>query len=213
MERRLDQRDSDGWRLGTEAMHRLRRRDLCAIEAGLTDAEFARVETEFGVQFAADHRAFLAAGLPVNSRPQPREPGVIHTHPKPWPDWRGDDPATLRRFLDWPVEGVLFDVEHNRFWHDGWGSRPNDDASALETARRMLADAPRMVPIYGHRYLPAGRGTYGHPVLSIWQTDIIYYGLDLADYIDREFGKGDRDQGEDRWRPQANVEFWRDLVG
>jgi hypothetical protein len=24
------------------------------------------------------------------------------------------------------------------------------------------------------RYLPAGRGTYGHPVLSIYQTDITY---------------------------------------
>jgi hypothetical protein len=70
-----------------------------------------------------------------------------------------------------------------------------------------------MVPIYGHRYLPAGRGTFGHPVLSMWHTDIIYYGLDLADYIDREFGRVDPDQDEDRWRPQATVEFWRDLVG
>ena len=39
-----------------------------------------------------------------------------------------------------------------------------------------------------HRYLPAGRGNYGHPVLSIYQTDIIVYGTDLADYIDNEFG-------------------------
>jgi hypothetical protein len=212
MEPRSDQHDADGRRLGTEAMHRLRRRDVCAIEAGLTDAEFARVETEFGFRFADDYRAFLAAGLPVNSRPEPREPGVVYTHPKPWPDWRGGDPATLRQFMDWPIEGVLFDVEHNRFWHGDWGSMPDDRASALEAAQRMLADAPRMVPIYGHRYLPAGRGTFGHPVLSMWQADIIYYGLDLADYIDREFGSVDPGQGEDRWHPQATVEFWRDFV-
>ena len=31
-----------------------------------------------------------------------------------------------------------------------------------------------MPPVF--RSLPAGSGTYGHPVLSIWQTDIIYYG-------------------------------------
>jgi hypothetical protein len=78
---------------------------------------------------------------------------------------------------------------------------------------RMLADAPRMVPVYGHRYLPAGRGTFGHPVLSMWQTDIIYYGVDPADYMDRGVGSVDPGQGEDRWRPQATVDFWRDVVG
>jgi hypothetical protein len=74
----------------------------------------------------------------------------------------------------------------------------------------MLARVPKMVPVYGHRYLPGERGAFGHPVLSMWQTDIIYYGLDLADYIDREFGR--RGQGEDPWEPEARVEFWRDLV-
>lgn len=57
----------------------------------------------------------------------------------------------------------------------------------MDTARQMLAQAPTMVPVYGHRYLPAGRGTWGHPVLSMYQTDIICYGADLVDYINREF--------------------------
>ena len=57
-----------------------------------------------------------------------------------------------------------------------------------------------MIPVYAHRYLPAGRGTYGHPVLSIYQTDIIIYGTDLADYIDREFGSAERLISAD-WTP------------
>lgn len=105
---------------------------------------------------------------------------------------------------------MLFDVENNGFWYDGWGPCPSDAASALATATRMLAQVPRMVPVYGHRYLPGDPGTLGHPVLSMWQTDIIYYGLDLADYIDREFGR--RGPGEDPWEPRASVDFWRDLV-
>ena len=44
----------------------------------------------------------------------------------------------------------------------------------------------------------------------MWQTDIIYYGLDLADYIDHEFGHGGPSEGS--WEPQASVEFWRDLI-
>ena len=60
-------------------------------------------------------------------------------------------------------------------------------STALSTARQHLSRAPKMIPVWGHRYLPAGRGTYGHPVLSIWQTDIIMYGTDLAQYIAIEF--------------------------
>jgi hypothetical protein len=74
----------------------------------------------------------------------------------------------------------------------------------------MLAQVPTMVPGYGHRYLPAEPGTFGHPALSMWQTDIIYYGLDIADYIDQEFGRnGPSEQARE---PRATVEFWRDLV-
>lgn len=157
----------DGQRLGAEAMARLRGRGVCAIGPGLTDAEFTRIETEYGFAFADDHRAFLAAGLPSGTG---TEPG----RPDPWPDWRDGDPAALRQALDRPVEGVLFDVENNAFWYPDWGPRPDDPATALATARRMLARVPRMVPIYAHRYLPAGRGTSAHPVLSMMQTDIIF---------------------------------------
>ena len=83
---------------------------------------------------------------------------------------------------------MLFDVDHNGVWHPTWGERPAGLHEALETARLRLAQVPKMVPVYGHRFLPAGRGTYGHPVLSIWQTDIIYYGVNLVDYVRQEFG-------------------------
>jgi hypothetical protein len=191
-------------------MRRLRLRDVCAIDAGLARAEFDRIEEQFGFRFADDHRAFLAAGLPVNTRPEPREPGVIYTYSEPWPDWRSGDHDKLRARLNRPSEGVLFDVKHNNFWYDSWGERPEKKASAMAIASRMLAQVPIMVPIYGHRYLPSGAGSSGHPVLSMWQTDIIYYGTNLADYIDREFGS--RDVSEEPWNPRASVGFWRDLV-
>jgi hypothetical protein len=191
-------------------MRRLRRRGVCAIDVGLTDREFARVEEEFGFRFAADHRAFLAAGLPVNAGMPPPEPGVYYTHPRPWPDWRHDDSATLRRFLVRPVRDVLFAVERSAFWRESWGPRPERRAAAVAAARRRLEKVPRMVPVYGHRYLPDRRAGVGHPVLSMWERDIICYGLDLADYIDREFGPEHPGQGD--WHPRVTVEFWRDLL-
>ena len=195
-----------GERLGVEAARRLAATGLYELEPGLTDAEFARIEQTYGFEFADDHRAFLAAGLPVNV-----PPGDGQTWSKPWPEWRHGDLASVRRQLDWPVEGVLFDVEHNGYWYAGWGERPANSTAALDVARRRLAQVPVLVPVYAHRYLPAGHGTFGHPVLSVWQTDIIYYGFDQTDYIHREFdnARGDVDE---TWSPQATAAFWRDLL-
>ncbi|MGA5763420.1 hypothetical protein [Nonomuraea bangladeshensis] len=196
----------DGELLGMRAAHRLAELGCCEIEPGLSEAEFDRVERDFGFEFADDHRAFLAAGVPVREEPQP---GATWEHP--WPDWRGGDPDRLRDQLAWPVEGILFDVEHSAFWHGTWGDRPDDLAAALAAARNRLHLVPTLIPVYGHRYLPAGRGTYGHPVLSVYQTDIIFYGTDLADYITTEFSGTDRSISED-WIAPPLVPFWGDLL-
>ncbi|MGW4881268.1 hypothetical protein ACWEPI_32470 [Streptomyces sp. NPDC004262] len=198
--------NDEGARLGAEAARRLARTGRYAFEPGLTDAEFSRIEGEFGFEFAEDHRSFLAAGLPVNIPPRDGQ-----TWSRPWPEWRSGDSDSLRDQLAWPVEGVLLDVGHHTFWHEGWGERPADGTAALETARHHLAEAPVLVPVYAHRYLPAGRGSFGHPVLSMWQTDIIYYGLDLADYMHQEFD-GARGEVDESWNPQATAPFWRDLL-
>jgi hypothetical protein len=208
---------SAGEALGTAAATDLARFDgrSCRIDPGLTDAEITRIENEFGFEFADDHRAFLAAALPL-SIPFVDPPGVISTYRTPWPDWRNGDPALLRDRLNWPIEGVLFDVEHNAFWDESWAERPPEPADALDVARRYLADVPQLVPIYGHRYLPAGRGSFGHLVMSVWQTDIICYGTDLVDYIEREFGAPPDARTatpqSPRPVPVPIVDFWREFL-
>lgn len=192
--------------MGEEAARRLARSGQYEIGPGLTGAEFARIERDYEFEFADDHRAFLAAGLPLN-----RPPKELQTWPRPWPDWRGGDPGELHKQLGWPVEGALFDVEHNGLWHPSWGQRPADISQALSTAREYLSQAPKMIPVYAHRYLPAGRGAYGHPVLSIYQTDIIFYGTDLANYIDREFTAPGMPFSPD-WSPPPMVSFWSEFL-
>lgn len=162
-----------------------------SVSPGLTDAEFAAIEREFGFTFAADHHDFLAAGLPTG---------------RGWPDWRGPDRAALRERLAGPVEGVLFDVAENDFWYEGWGRRPVSSEEAVAAARKYLLTVPRMVPVFGHRYLPAGISH--HPVLSMYQTDIIYYGNDLTDWVRHEFSLG----APSTVQARATVPFWRDLL-
>jgi hypothetical protein len=162
------------------------------VRPGLTDEECVAVEKEFGFSFADDHRAFLAAGLPFG---------------RGWPDWRDGDRDQLREKLAMPVEGVLFDVAENGFWYEGWGPQPAEIADAVTVARRLLMTVPRLVPVHSHRYLPAGRGTSGHAVLSVMQTDVTCCGTSLLAYVRHDFG------GEAAPEPaRATVAFWRDLV-
>lgn len=170
---------------------------------GLTEEEFSRIEAAYGFEFSVDHRAFLAAGLPIASPP---EDGA--TWEQPWPDWRDADPEELRHQLDWPVREVLGDVERGS-WHPALGPRPQDGEDPADVARRVLVGAPRLVPLYAHRFLPAGRDAFGHPVLSLWGFDIVCYSHDLAEYIDHEFGERDEDAP---WNPQATVPFWKDFL-
>ncbi|WP_202512717.1 hypothetical protein [Streptomyces sp. SID3343] len=162
------------------------------IAPGLTGAELDEVERDYGIRFAADHRLFLSVGLPTGGS---------------WPDWRDGNARNLRTRLAWPVDGVLFDVENNAFWPADWGPRPAQLKHAIRSARYQLAKVPQLIPVYGHRYLPGVAGQWGHPVLSIMQTDVVCYGVDLVDWVAVEFG------GATRRDAVSTVGFWSDLTG
>ncbi|MFC0105607.1 hypothetical protein [Kibdelosporangium aridum] len=184
--------------LGVEAARRLARLGCVDIQPGLTNAEFTTVEQRFGFEFARDHRAFLAEGLPVWTVGGDDHPDCSNWG---WPDWRDGDPDTLRQQVDHPT-AVILDAVRKGYWPTEWRKRPADPEQAMIKARARLADVPRMVPVYAHRYLPAGRDTSAQPVLSIHTLhDTIVYGLDLADYIDQEFRTA-----------ELNVPFWRDIL-
>lgn len=172
---------------------RLLSRSDAALASGLTDQELDQVQERLGIEFGPDHRELLALTLPVGAG---------------WPDWRHGTASDLRDRLDWPVTGALFDVRQNGFWPGSWGPRPADPAAAESAARQYLLQAPPLIPVYGHRYLPAAPCEPRAPVFSVYQTDVIYYGHDLEDYLDREFGN--------RRRPvppiSRHIRFWSDLA-
>lgn len=163
------------------------------ITPGLSGNELRAVEARFGLSFAPEHRSLLAAGLPVGER---------------WPDWRNGPEATLREWLDWPRDGLLFDVRHNVFWPASWGQRP-PAAQADAVACQCIARLPRLIPIYGHRFIPAAPTVQPVPVFSVYQSDVIYYGADLTDYVDREFHRTAPREPPIGCRA---VPFWSDLA-
>lgn len=160
---------------------------------GLTPRQIGAAEGEHGFRFAPDLRALLQYALPMG---------------KQFPDWRSPTSDFIRDRLAWPADGMCFDIEHNSFWLPAWGRKPDSLGAARELARLAVRAAPCLVPIYGHRYLPSVPCEAGNPVFSVYQTDIIYYGLDLPSYLFAEFGVPNPFPIPESPR---EIEFWGEL--
>lgn len=164
------------------------------FQRGMTELELTSVEDRFGFRFPPDLRDLLQVAVP---------------HGPGFPDWRSGSDTSLWDCINWPIEGILFDVHHNGFWHDDWGLRPSTTPDALEVARAKIANAPHLIPVFGHRMIPDEPHEPGNPVFSIYQTDIIRYGNDLCDYLQHEFGLECVPKREFSVR---RIRFWDSLI-
>ena len=166
-----------------------------SMAPGLTTHEVDRAEFVIGAKFPPDLCALLSEGLPLG---------------KGFPNWREPDSETIRNQLAWPLDGMAFSIENNQFWLNDWGERPAVLAQALAIARTKVADAPRLIPVYGHRYIAAEPELDGNPIFSVHQTDIIFYGDDLATYLRCEFNK--LSYAEAVHDGLRRIRFWSELV-
>jgi hypothetical protein len=167
------------------------------IKSGLTNQEVKAIEKEFGFEFPPDLKEFLSFCLPIS----PTSPI--------FPDWRNGNKESLKHRLAWPLDGICFDIEHNNFWPDSWGKRPESLKACFKIAKEKVEAAPKLIPIYGHRFISEKPAETGNPIFSVYQTDIIYYGYDLADYFFREFKIAPLNSASTSYK---EIEFWTALV-
>ena len=174
----------------------IRQLEIAGVElaAGLTDSEIDEAQARFGFRFPEDLRCFLQLALPVSGS---------------FPNWRDTSQDELLSWLESPIDGVCFDIERNNFWYRSWGPKPEDLKIAISVAREFMATVPVLIPVYGHRFLPAEPSEPGNPVFSVVQTDIILYGDDLASYLAAEFNFPPIEPP--RNEPRA-IRFWSELV-
>ena len=182
----LDEFMADGvggssWRTGTQ------------WQIGLDEPRIDALERHWELKFPRDYRRFLSVlNAPdrgtyhVGFSDDPPY-GMVEGDDQPsYFDWQNDNEAIVGA-LNWPLEGLLFDVENNALWLDSWGERPGEAADAHEKVAQLVARAPTLIPITGHRYLLADSLEAGNPVLSVWGSDIICYGSNLRNFLLLEF--------------------------
>jgi hypothetical protein len=169
-----------------------------AFAPSLSHSEFSAVEARHGFQFPPDFRSFLAFAMPTGGK---------------FPEWRNPGSQSLIEAFAWPLEGLWFDVKQNSLWLPEWGSKPADDVSAYRHLDELVQGAPKLIPIQGHRYMPSRPFESGNPVLSVYQSDIICYGLNLEDYFHNEYSFHFGRLGYQLSDEPKSVEFWASFIG
>lgn len=175
------------------------------FDSGLTDQEVIDVERRYGFKFPSDLKLLLQYSLPIGI------PGQIR---KSFPNWRDkNDPYLKNYWREHIIDGINFDIEYNSFWLKELGSKPYDINSAKKIMSEFIDTVPKMIPLHSHRYIPAEPNEDGNPVFSIYQTDIIYYGVNLAEYFDVEFAlnEGTTIYTGPHEKPKQ-IRFWSDMV-
>ena len=161
------------------------------MSKGYSADELDAAQEQFGLRFPPDLIELLL---------EQRIPGGY--------DWVTDAEQIVGA-LGWPLRGLLFDVENAGLWWPEWGNRPADEADRAAILAEVVKNAPRLIPLRGHRYLPEHPHERGNPVFSVHQSDIIVYGADLADWMRVEFDPTHK--SETRW-PVREIEFWSETL-
>jgi len=126
-------------------------------------------------------------------------------------DWLTATDVEIQRKLDRPYEGFLFDVRKNDLWWPEWGEKPQSDAAQAARLMEVFAEAPKLIPLNANRYLPESPMERGNPVFSVQQSDVIYYGSNLSDWLTREA----RQFGDWTGLPAITakeIPFWSEVV-
>ncbi|XP_027078693.1 uncharacterized protein [Coffea arabica] len=149
-------------------IHYLKSSDI-PIEEGLTDAELSSIESTFNFTFPPDLRSILQEGLPVG-------PG--------FPNWRSSSSVQqLQALTSLPVSGVCKEISRNHLWLDSWGERPGDDDQAVNLGKGFMRNAPFLVPVYRHFYVPSTPCMAGNPVFYVHGGNVQLWSFDIAGFF------------------------------
>lgn len=167
------------------------------VSSGLSDDELRRAQEEAGALFPPDLCELLAEALPTGHG---------------FPDWRGNPQEAMSDWRAQLIDGIHFDVMQNGFWPRAWGDRPAEPSESKKVVERQLADAPALIPIYGHRGIPNEPLLPGNPVFSVVQTDVVIYGVNLQNYFVNEFHQSQPSGTQLTFENIRKIRFWTSML-
>jgi hypothetical protein len=166
--------------------------------AGYSTAELEDVQATWGIRFPPDLIEVLRERRRLIDAPD-------------YLDWVTGDRNAIRKSLAWPFQGYWRSVRRHKIWWPEWGERPASLGDQREKLRLIFADAPKLIPLVGIRYIPDEPFEAGNPVFSVMASDIVHYGANLFHWLDLEQGRLRGQSGP--WPRVKEIRFWGQAVG
>lgn len=165
------------------------------FERGLTHRALDDLSDRVGLPISPDLREFWATAWPVGDG---------------WWDWRHTQWSRAKMNERITAE-LMFHVESGDTWLDSWGERPKRKAEARDVVSAWVRKGPALLPLYLHRFAVCEPALPGTPVLSIYSSDWIYYGWNLASYLEHEFLGLDIFKVQP-WPPHQPIGQWQEVL-
>ena len=167
------------------------------IEPGLSAEEFKKIESVYGISFPEKWKELLMMVLPISK-------GFYN-----WRDFSTENISYIKSILNQPFEGIA-GYANEVEWCEQWGDSPGDSEKIAIEVKWRLRDAPKLIPVYSHRFVPM-IDSNDPPVLSVHGTDVIRYGNDLEDYFRREFLKAKKNNTQLAEEIEF-IPFWSEIM-
>ena len=166
------------------------------LDIGLAFDELVEIENIYGVKFPNSLRNFLMTTLPIS---------------KGFYNWRNKEQENvefIKSVINQPIK-YINEMPEEIYWCEEWGEKPEDGEIFNSEVKRRLQSAPKLLPIFQHRYIPVILEE-DPPIISVHGGDIIYMGENLEDYIEIEFGG--KKQNEINFSKINSIPFWTDIM-
>ena len=166
------------------------------FDVGLSKSEIDKIEKIYEFHFPLSLRCFLEECLPISK-------GFYN-----WRNFKTDNIERIKEKIKKPVNDIL-ELADEVPWCDKWGKEPEDRTVFFQIVKKMIKEAPVVIPIYAHRYMPEIMNG-DVPIISIHGVDIIYYGCNLEEYFLIEFGE--LKQENLNYSGITKIPFWSDIM-
>ena len=164
-------------------------------EKGLSDEEIRKIEKLYDIKFPTELKQMYRELVPVSQ-------GFYK-----WQDFSEVNIEYIKGVILSVFADVQAEIKYIE-WNEDWGDEPVE-SEKRRVIEKKLKVAPKLIPIYSHRYAVSGE-IESSPVLSVCGVDIIYYGENLSQYFEIEFAG--KSYSEIDYEKIIQVPFWSEIV-
>lgn len=164
-------------------------------ERGMSESEINNVEKIYEIKFPLSLKEYLMKSLPVSK-------GFYN-----WRDFTDENINYIKKIMNRPFMDLYESIE-DIFWPDNW-EKVDKCEEKVDLIKEKIKSAPKLIPVFSHRYMPM-IDEDNPPIISVSDIDVIYYGENLNDYLNIEFGN--KLQTEIDFERISYIRFWTDIM-